>query len=166
LFIILGNFGMIRRSLLTAALICVSSVALAPKTMAQTVDVPFTGTVGGACTFSQVTPGSLGVNQQTNPTALAGGFSGGAFGKVSVMCNAPSLLTVSKPVQTGGPIFTPMFSDAMVNSQFGSTYANGGSALSLQTGSPMMLDVDMIADKGSTLTPGTYNYKVTLTITP
>ncbi|MDM9381422.1 hypothetical protein QUB80_11990 [Chlorogloeopsis sp. ULAP01] len=157
---------MIRRSLLTAALILVGSVALAPKTMAQTVDVPFTGTVGGACNFDQVTPGSLGMNQPSNPTALAGGFTGGAFGQVSVTCNAPSQLTVSQPVQTGGPTFTPMFADAFVNSSSGSTFANGGSPMMLPVGSPTMLNVDMYVDKGSPLTPGTYDYKVTLTVTP
>jgi hypothetical protein len=157
---------MIRRSLLTAALILVGSVALAPKTMAQTVDIPFTGTVGGACNFDQVTPGSLGMNQPSNPTGLAGGFPGGAFGKVSVTCNAPSQLTVSKPMQTGGPTFTPMFSDAFVNSSVGSTNTTGTSPLMLPVGSPTMLDVDMFVDKGSPLTPGTYDYKVTLTVTP
>ncbi|MFQ4143375.1 hypothetical protein [Chlorogloeopsis sp. ULAP02] len=157
---------MIRRSLLTAVLILVGSVALAPKTMAQTVDVPFTGTVTGACNFGQVTPGSLGVNQPSNPTTLASNYSEGVFGQVSVTCNAPSQLTVSQPVQTGGPNFTPIFSDAMVNSLFGSTNATDGSPLMLPPGSPMMLNVDMIADKGSPLTPGTYDYKVTLTVTP
>lgn len=158
---------MIRRSLLTAALIFVGSVALAPKTMAQTVDVPFTGNVGGACSFGQVIPGSLGVNQPTNPTALAGGFSGGAFGKVSVSCNTPARVMVSKPQQTGGPGLFPMFSDAMINSSFGSTNASGAPPMPLPTGGPSVpLDVDMYVDNGSPLAPGTYDYKVTLTIVP
>jgi hypothetical protein len=158
---------MIRRSLLTAALICVSSVALAPKTMAQTVDVPFTGTIGGACTFGQVTPGSLGVNQVTNPTALAGGFPGGAFGKVSVSCNTSANVVTSSPMQTGGPALTPMntpFSAVRLGSS--GSWATNGSPLMLPSGSSIPLEVDMYIDKGSTLTPGTYNYKVTLTITP
>lgn len=157
---------MISRCLLTAGLIVMGSVALAPKTMAQTVDVPFSGTIGGACNFGQVTPGSLGVNQPSNPTALAGGFPGGALGKVSITCNAPSQLTVSQPIQTGGPSFSPMFSDAMVGSPFGYTYAMGGSPLMLPPGASGMLDVDMYVDKGSVLVPGTYSYKVTLTVTP
>lgn len=157
---------MIRRSLLTAALIFVGSVAVAPKTMAQTVDVPFTGNVGGACTFGQITPGTLGVNQPTNPTSLAGGFPGGAFGQVSVTCNAPANLMVAMPVQTGGPTFTPIFSDAFVNSPLGSRNANGGSLSLPPNGGSTPLTVDMIVDKGSPLVPGTYNYKVTLTITP
>ena len=42
---------MIRHSLLTIALIIVGSAALAPETMAQTADVPFTANVGGVCNF-------------------------------------------------------------------------------------------------------------------
>ncbi|WGV25420.1 hypothetical protein [Halotia branconii] len=157
---------MIRRSLLTAVLVIVGSVVLAPKTMAQTVDVPFTGSVNGACTFGQVTPGKLGLNQPTSPTALAGGFSGGVFGQVSVSCNQPARVSISQPQQTGGPAFTPMFSAGHINSPVGSTDSNSGSPLPLPTGGSVPLSVDMIVDKGSPLVPGNYSYITTLTIVP
>ncbi|MEJ1933134.1 hypothetical protein WDZ92_23270 [Nostoc sp. NIES-2111] len=158
---------MIRRSLFAAALIFMGSLALAPKTMAQTVDVPFTGTIGGACTFGQVTPGSLGVNQVTNPTALAGGFPGGTLGKVSVTCNTPASVVTSPAVQTGGPAFTPInnTSSSAVRIAGSGSWAVG-TPLQLNPGISLPLEVDMFVDKGSTLSPGTYNYKVTLTITP
>ena len=158
---------MVRRSLFTAALIFMGSLALAPKTMAQTVDVPFTGNVNGACSFGQVTPGSLGLNQQTNPTALAGGFTGGAFGKVSVICNTPASVITSPPVQTAGPTFSPINTPmSAVRVANGGSWSMNGSPLRLGTGVSLPLEVDMYIDKGSALTPGTYNYKVTLTITP
>jgi len=158
---------MVRRSLLTAALVFVGSLALAPKTMAQTVDVPFTGNISGACSFGQVTPGSLGVNQPTNPTALAGGFPGGVFGRVSVICNTPASVVTSPPVQTAGPAFSPINTPmSAVRVANGGSWSVNGSPLWLGTGGAIPLEVDMYIDKGSTLTPGTYNYKVTLTITP
>ncbi|RCJ28299.1 hypothetical protein A6S26_12265 [Nostoc sp. ATCC 43529] len=157
---------MIRRSLLTAALIIVGSAALAPKTMAQTADVPFTGSVAGVCNFDQITPGKLGLNQVTNPTALAGGFPGGAFGKVFVSCNQGARVSISKPQQTGGPSFTPSYSVGIINSPFGSTDSQIGNSVLLPSGSGLPLDIDMIVDKGSTLVPGNYSYITTLTIVP
>ncbi|MBG1265283.1 hypothetical protein [Nostoc sp. WHI] len=156
---------MIRHSLLTAALIIVSSAALAPKTMAQTADVPFTGNVAGVCNFDQITPGRLGLNQPTNPTALAGGFPGGAFGKVLVSCNQGARVSISQPQQTGGPGFTPVFSVGNINSPFGNTSSQGG-FLSLPPGGGLPLDIDMIVDKGTPLVPGNYSYVTTLTIVP
>ncbi|MBG1245502.1 hypothetical protein [Nostoc sp. NZL] len=157
---------MIRRSLLTAALIIVGSAALAPKTMAQTADVPFTGNVAGVCNFDQITPGKLGLNQQTNPTALAAMFPGGVFGKVIVSCNQGARVSISQPQQTGGPGFTPMFSVGEINSPFGSTSSQGGGSLPLPPGGGLPLDINMIVDKGSPLVPGSYSYVTTLTIVP
>ncbi|MDZ8090138.1 MAG: hypothetical protein RMY16_31980 [Nostoc sp. DedQUE12b] len=157
---------MIRRSLLTAALIIVGSVAVAPKTMAQTADVPFTANVGSACNFDQIIPGKLVLNQTTNATALAAGFPGGQFGKVFVSCNQGARVSISKPQQTGGPGFTPIHSAGMINSPFGSTSSQGGSPVLLPSGSGLPLDIDMIVDKGSPLVPGSYSYVTTLTIVP
>jgi hypothetical protein len=157
---------MIRRSLLTVALIIVGSAAVAPKTMAQTADVPFTANVGGACNFDQITPGKLGLNQPVNPTSLAGGFTGGVFGKVLVSCNQGARISISKPQQTGGPSFTPLNSSGIINSPFGSTNSQGGVPVSLPSGKSLPLDIDMIVDKGSPLVPGNYSYVTTLTIVP
>ncbi|MCC5614464.1 hypothetical protein LC605_05095 [Nostoc sp. CHAB 5836] len=157
---------MIRRSLLTAALIIVGSAAVAPKTMAQTADVPFTANVGGFCNFDQIIPGKLGLNQPTNATALAGGYAGGQFAKVFVSCNQGARVSISKPQQTDGPSFTPIFSAGHINSSFGSTSSQGGNPVLLPPGSGLPLDIDMIVDKGSPLLPGSYSYVTTLTIVP
>ncbi|AFZ22724.1 hypothetical protein Cylst_0367 [Cylindrospermum stagnale PCC 7417] len=162
---------MIRHSLFTAALILAASAAAAPKTMAQTVDIPFAGTVGGGCTFDTPIAGILAVQGPVGtPTSLRGDsfINGGSRGKVNVVCSQPASLTVSLPVQTGGPTFTPIFSDASVESPAGVTSSFPGSSPiplpSNATGTP--LEVKMFVDKGSTLQAGNYQYNVTLTIVP
>ncbi|MBD2293471.1 hypothetical protein H6G06_08210 [Anabaena sphaerica FACHB-251] len=161
---------MIRRSLLTAALIIAGSAAIVPKAMAQSVDVPFTGSVGGVCNVGQVTPGLLGTNSPNNPTSLAAMLPGGSFGQFSVSCNQQALVSTSVPVQTGGPGFIPMFSGSFVNSPYGSSNANSGgtsSSHSIPPGGPTTFSVDMYVDKGGIpLTPGNYSYVTTVSITP
>ncbi len=163
---------MIRRALLTSLFLVLGTLAMAPKTMAQTADIPFTGNVAGACNFGEITPGTLMPNAPTNPTRLsAGTFFGPSSpnampGKVFISCNQSANLMVSKPLQTGGPTFTPMISDARVSGSPGTTTATG-TPLRLMAGTPTTpLSVEMMVDKGGPLVPGTYNYKVTLTVTP
>lgn len=157
---------MIRRALLISALTVTGVAAFASNTFAQTVNVPFNGTVGAVCSFGQPTPGTLGLNTPTSPTALAGGYSGGVFGQVSVSCNQPARVSISKPVQTAGPSFTPVTSAAMISSSFGSTDSNGAPPLSLSSSGTVPLKIDMIVDKGSPLAAGNYSYVTTLTIVP
>lgn len=162
---------MIRHSLLTAALILAGSVAAAPKTIAQTIDIPFAGTVGGGCTFDTPIAGILAVDGAVGtPTTLKGDSftNGGSRGKVNVVCSQPASLIVSLPVQTGGPTFTPNFSDATVESPVGVTSSYPGfNPLPLPSnGTSTPLEVRMFVDKGSTLQAGNYQYNVTLTIVP
>lgn len=171
---------MIRSTLLASALVIIGTVAAAPQTMAQTapnstmpqsIDVPFSGQITGLCNVGEITPGTLAPNTPQNPTRLSAGSTfgpAGTSGRVSVTCNSPASVAISRPVQTGGPAFTAMMSDATVRLPGGPiTGAMGGSPLRLSpSSSPMPLEVGMIVDKGSPLAPGTYNYKVTLTITP
>jgi len=157
---------MINRTLLTSLLIIAATMAVGESAFAQTADVPFTGNVNGACNFGTVTPGTMGTNTPTNPTELAAGYPGGVMGKVSVTCNQPARVAVSAPVQTGGPAFTPVKSEAYLKSPVGSTTNMGGTPLSLPTGNAIPLDIDARVVKDGPLVPGNYNYKVTLTITP
>ncbi len=165
-----------RRSLLTAGLIILGTVAIAPKTMAQTVDVPFTGAINYTCSFGTPTPGTLvgSSSQSTTSTMMAsGGFGGssnyigGVVGKVSVNCNSSARLSVSAPVQTGGPTSTPISgSVAAVRANSTTITTSGNSPLLLSTGFNS-LDVDAAIDnKGVPLLPGVYSYKVTLTVVP
>jgi|GEM_PF-3642242 hypothetical protein len=176
---------MIRSALLTSVVV-LSSVAIAPKTMAQTtpppqsnlpqsVDVPFSGQVTGVCNVGEITPGTLMPNASLNPIMLSSGgvptgtsASNGMPGKVVVTCNSSASIAISKPVQTGGPVFNPVKSDATVRTPSG-LVAGAGSTTPLRLSpnpNPIPLEVGMMVDKGSPLTPGNYNYKVTLTIAP
>jgi hypothetical protein len=163
---------MIRRSLLTAALIFAGSVAVAPKVNAQSIDVPFTGSVGGACNVGQVTPGVLGTysyNLEENPNAFSTYSSGGTPGQVSVSCNQDAEVSVSAPVQTGGPQFTPIFFFVDVYSSFGSSFIdNNGSGIAhiISAGSGTQLEINMDIDKGVALVPGVYDFVTTVNITP
>lgn len=174
---------MIRRTLLASALVIVGTVAAAPQTMAQTappnsmmpqsLDVPFSGQVTGVCNVGEITPGVLMPNTPTNPMILAAGSTitspnAGTPGKVVVTCNSPARVAISKPVQTGGPAFSAMKSDATVRLPGGMmTGSTSTMPLSLSPSpNPIPLEVGMFVDKGSPLAPGNYNYKVTLTITP
>ncbi|GAX34882.1 hypothetical protein [Nodularia sp. NIES-3585] len=163
---------MIRRSLLTAALIVAGSVAVAPKAMAQSVDVPFTGSVGGVCNVGQVTPGVLVADGPTpgNPTALfADSPMGGSRGKVAVSCNQQAEVSVSSPQQTGGPSFIPIWSNSSVESPYGWSNADHNGAISshqIPSGMGIELLVSMHVDKGVALVPGVYSYVTTVSITP
>jgi len=158
---------MMRRFLLTSALILVASAAVSESAFAQTVDIPFTGNVPGSCSFGTATGGTLGVNTTSSPTALGGGYPGGVFGKVSVTCSQASKLTVSAPVKNSGPDFTPSTITGYVNASSSSTSsASGSTPLALTSGTAIPLSVDMMVSNGSTPLPaGIYNYKVTLTVT-
>ncbi|MGD1910458.1 MAG: hypothetical protein ACFB2X_06290 [Rivularia sp. (in: cyanobacteria)] len=157
---------MIRRLLMTCAIVILGQAGMVSKANAQSIDVPFSGTVGGNCTFSDVTPGKLVVNRGTNATTLAAGYTGGVMGKVSVTCNRSSSITVSKPVQTSGPSFTPIMADGYVDSPVGRTSSTSSPLRISSIGRAIPLEVDMKVDKGSTLAPGTYGFKTTLTVTP
>jgi hypothetical protein len=157
---------MIHRTLLTSALIIVATMAVGESAFAQIADIPFTGNVKGACNFGSVTPGTMATNMPTNPTELSAEYPGGVRGQVYVTCNEPARVSVSAPVQTGGPVFTPLKSEAYIKSPVGSATSMGGSPLSLPTGNSIPLDINARVVKDSPLVPGTYNYKVTLTITP
>ncbi|MDJ0677542.1 MAG: hypothetical protein QNJ36_19535 [Calothrix sp. MO_167.B42] len=159
---------MIRRSLLTAALVLVGSVAMAPKTMAESIDVPFSGIVGGGCTFGPVTSGVLIVADGASSTSTAiTSISPGVGGQVSVTCNQPARLTVSQPVQTAGPTLNPVISNGFVNSPTGGTDSSGGNPMALNAdGNPTPLEVGMFVENDSPLQAGIYNYNVTLTIVP
>lgn len=182
---------MIRNTLLATTLLILGTVAVAPKTMAQTappqsmmpqtIDVPFSGQVTGVCNVGEITPGTLVASGMSgsisNPIMLSAGSTSptsspsgsGTPGRVVLTCNSPASIMISRPVQTGGPAFTPVRSDASVRLPGSSTITSSMNTSSsrLPVGpNPIPLEVGMFVDKGTPLTPGTYNYRVTLTIAP
>jgi hypothetical protein len=179
---------MFRNTFLATSLLILGTVTAAPKTMAQTapapnslmpqtVEVPFSGQVTGVCNVGQITPGALMPSTPTNPTGLMSDSptiattsnATASPGKVVVSCNAPASIMVSKPMQVSGPAFNPMKSDAFVRMPGGPTLASAMNTAPTRLpiiANPVPLEVGMMVDKGSPLVPGTYNYKVTLTIAP
>ncbi|HEY9708619.1 MAG TPA: hypothetical protein V6D48_10495 [Oculatellaceae cyanobacterium] len=165
---------LIRRSLLASALGLLSGVAIAPRAFAQSVNVPFSGTVPGACSFNTPTPGTLGVNDTFRPTILLGGTSlGGTVAKgrsgfVQVVCNANANVSISEPIQTGGFRFTikSNFASATLTGANGDVITTSGtSTLPIRAGTTNF-QVRMQTESETIIPPDNYEFYVTLTITP
>ena len=88
--------------------------------------------------------------------------------QVNLKCNAETQLVVNEPTQTGGPSVVLSLAEAFVDSTVGNTSASG-SPLAIPPGVEIPLQVDMrvtAADLRLGFPPGTYTYKVTLTVAP
>lgn len=196
---------MIRRLALTAGFAILGAVAFAPNAHAQTADadaqpqtatesetVPFSGTVGSTCTFTNTQRGILeasGTNSSgaspTYVTANVGVFSqgNGTAGQTTVNCSGGGSLTVAQPNPINVPSgFNPSVTQAIVavttdtapyTSSPGSRFDPGSwsqvqAALTIPTGQDVPLQVGMIAGEkfGSVIPSGMYEYEVTLTATP
>jgi hypothetical protein len=156
-----------RRSIITSALTLVGTVAIASTATAQSTDIQFTGTVPAQCTFQRPTNGVLGFSAQNNTSSLSSQAAGGSPGEVTLLCNTAANLTISRPVQTGGPQITAASATATVTSRLGSATSN--SSLSVpRNATPLPLSVNVNVSNGrrGLLNPGTYTYVVTLTATP
>ncbi|MFB8788987.1 MAG: hypothetical protein U7123_09105 [Potamolinea sp.] len=160
---------MIRSSLLVSTFGLMTCTTFSPSVFAQSVDVPFNGTVPGACTFNNPTPGVVTPNNTFNPTALLGGTSSkGRSGFVQVNCNTSANVTISEPIQTGGFKFSPKssYSNAtLTGANLDFLETTGTSTLPLKAGITNF-QVRMFSESTTVLPPGNYEFKVTLTITP
>ncbi|BAZ27869.1 hypothetical protein NIES4074_02970 [Cylindrospermum sp. NIES-4074] len=174
---------MICRSLLTAAFMLVGTAAVGESALAQSVDVNFTGTVQGSCSFGAVTNGNLAAegSGSTGVVILSSKSSGGSAGQVTVNCNQPAGLQVSIPIQTGGPsgnqagAYVSSGAYSIRSGVYSSTGFDAGPSPSPVTGplpiSPgasrtVTVQMSVTPAPGNTnLQPGNYAYKVTLTIT-
>jgi hypothetical protein len=165
---------MIHRFLLASALGLISYTALTPKTFAQSVNVPFSGTVPGSCAFNTPTPGVLAVDDVVKPTMLIGGTApGGTIAKgnpgfVQVVCNTNANVTINQPVQTSGFKFNIKnnFASASLTGATGDFISTSGtSTLPIKQGTTSFT-VRMQTESDTLIPPGNYDYYVTLTITP
>jgi len=157
------------RFLLTSALILVATATVSKSAFAQTVDIPFSGNVSGGCTFGTPTAATLGINTLSNPTILSSAYTanGGTAGKISVSCSPSAKLSISIPVKTSGPDFTPSSLIGVASTSSGSTNSSSGAApISLPAGNSIPITIDMYVTNSAPLQAGTYNYKVTLTAAP
>ncbi|MEO1432297.1 MAG: hypothetical protein AAFV71_25170 [Cyanobacteria bacterium J06633_8] len=188
---------MIRRYLLTAGLAILGTVAFAPNAQAQTANppsqngsasetVPFSGTVGSACTFSETQPGILEApGSSTFVSGNVGVFSGGngTAGQTTVNCTNGGSLTVAQPNPINVPPgFNPAVTQAIVATETdkapylsspgprfdGGSWSQVIPTLDIAPGADLPLQVAMIAgERGGPVIPsGNYEYEVVLTATP
>ncbi len=150
------------RALVTSALVFAGGALLAPKVLAESVSVPFSGVVPGTCVFKTVTGGQLGETGFGLATPAFGGT--GASGQVEIDCTGPGSLSVGYPIQTGGPTLSGL-RDAQVD-LFGFIVTPNDSPAPIPFGMGVY-PVDMVAENnGGPIDPGAYSFEVNLTITP
>ena len=132
------------------------------------VDIPFTGVVQTTCTFDTPDPGRLVPVGTPIAEVLSSLASGGLPGQVNLKCNADTQLIVNEPTQVGGPSVILSLAEAFVDSNVGNTTSNS-TPLAIPAGVDIPLQVDMRVTAEDTrlgFPPGTYTYKVTLTVAP
>jgi hypothetical protein len=162
------------RSLLVSALVAGSAIVLsAPNVNAQSVNMPFTGTIAATgCTFGTPTTGTLAPTPNVNPTTLSGFPPIGTQSSVRMDCTAPPNMTISAPIQTSGPTFTPTSCTVELlvprfrvveRIRFESCAGTNAPTLIDNTGD---LVVNMSVSNPAGIPSGTYGYNVTLSIVP
>jgi len=155
---------MMKRNILRAA-VAASILGVSGAAFAESVDVPFSGTVTGTAGISTPPP-SEPVIIVPNGTILSSHPSqGGGLTLVGVTCIGQCDLSIAPPNQVNGP----MTSSPGVSWIYGDE--NGTIELTTSEGSPhtiytntdcyVGMEVDMVG-----LPPGTYRFIVTLTLTP
>ena len=167
---------------LSAAFILFLST-IAPQAQAQSIDIPFSGTVSNSCSFSTPSTGTL--TQSANYAAIeSSGISQGKGVQVSVNCGSGGKLTIEPPRAIQVPAnFNVSTLQSIVKRGNGSTpediasASSGGTFTAISTvATPTLilpagnsdLNVGMIAGKNTpgTIPNGDYRYTVKVTIAP
>ncbi len=160
---------MIRYLLLSSGFILASTLTFTASANAQ--EVFASGIVAKSCTFTQSVPGELILN--SGGTTLTS--TGGTPAKVDINCNGDATLTISEPVQNSGSgttVFTTLSATAnngVLGLNVSSKSASPGNILAKSKDENAIgtIEVNMVADNGSQkISPGKYNFTVTLTSTP
>lgn len=157
------------RHLFACVLIVGGAVTLNTTSIqAQTVNLPFSGTMPTNCTFGTPIPGVLAPNGTNRLTT-----DSGSRGSVTLNCLAPANITITAPIQTGGLSFSPTSCTAefyTVGDQRAGTLLRFQSCSGTSPAKPIngsqTLSVGMSVMANSGIPPGEYSYNVTLTITP
>jgi hypothetical protein len=130
--------------------------------------------VTSSCTVEKIQNGKLAVTNDNK--ALSSSISGGISGVVSIDCTGSATVAISQPVRNSGiTTFTDsgdILSATAKNAELDLDTANSGKLSKTITDSEEdgyfgEVKVDMEAKKNSgVISPGTYNFTVTLTVTP
>ncbi|MDM9381423.1 hypothetical protein QUB80_11995 [Chlorogloeopsis sp. ULAP01] len=153
---------------LTSSLILASTLAVDRSVLAQSVDVPFSGTVPVQATFSTPIPGSTEPTIPTNSSGAPTKLESHTPATISVQTSTPATIIVSPPRFVSGTTPDPVGTTYVGFLKFGSTSVSsnvGGGSTTLPEGSTN-LEVAMLVERPDGFTPGTYTYVVTLTVTP
>ncbi|MGD1910456.1 MAG: hypothetical protein ACFB2X_06280 [Rivularia sp. (in: cyanobacteria)] len=158
---------MLKSIALTSGLIVASAIAMENAAFAQSVDVPFSGTVPIQATFTSPTPGEV------QPVVSSGSGSTKRFesqtpAKMTVQTTSDATITVSAPRLVSGPNQDPVGTKRTAFLKFGSTSVssntNGGSA-KLPAGKTDV-EVNLLVERPQAFQRGKYTYVVNLTLTP
>lgn len=172
--------------LISAPLVFLSiTLGVANKAQAQSIDVPFSGTLPSACTFGTITDGVLVKDPARASIAGSAGITGlsvGTAGKVTVTCASAATLTVGVPtpvsvpgtfapairqsiVQRGTSLTPGNLTSANVGGNFDPTIPIPTTPITLPIGASN-LNVAMVAGVNApgSIPSGSYSYTVTLTV--
>ena len=154
------------RFLISSAFVLAGSALIAPQVFAQTVDVPFSGTVPGACSFGTPVAGTLQLDN-------AGNNAGKRLftqnpGQVAITCSQPVSIQVSPPTSSNAISPASQNSSVVVGSgaNLGAAQGTPSAPLLLTNAGTDNLEVSMTHVDNNILAAGTYDFQVTLTVVP
>lgn len=159
---------MFYRLALTSSLLLCSAFPLDSAALAQSVDIPFNGTVPVQATFSSPVFGTAEPTISGSSVGISTQLESQTPATVGVQSSTPATITVSPPQFVSGPTNDPPGTTYIGFLNFGSTSVRsdvGGGIAALPAGSTD-LEVSMLVERPDSFPPGTYTYAVILTITP
>jgi hypothetical protein len=159
---------MFYRLALISSLVLASAFALNQAAIAQSADVPFSGTVPAEATFNAPAPGTAEPTISSSSGGIPTKFESQTPATMGVQTSTPATISVSPPRFVSGPSADPSGTTHIGFLKFGSANLRsdvGGGSVILPAGSTN-LEVGLLVERPVAFTPGIYTYVVTLTIAP
>lgn len=152
---------------LTSSLIIAGSIAFHQAALADSIDVPFSGTVPVEAIFTPPTPGKAEPVIPSNSGGIPNKFESSTPAKIGVQTTTPATITVSPPRLVSGPSQDPSGTKRVAFLEFGSTKVNSNNNGNARLPAGKNdLKVNLSVQRPGAYKPGTYTYVVTLTISP
>jgi len=130
-------------------------------TLAESINVYFSGTVEPRASFSSYTPGKIESISSGKDAKSTNKFESITPAKINVQTSNPTTITVSSPKLVSG-------SSNIVNTQHSATLRVGSSQSSKKNvtlpAGKNTVEVDISLKPNQVFAPGNYNYDVTLTM--
>lgn len=159
---------MFRSLVVTSSLMLVSAIAVSPAALAQSVDVPFSGTVPVQATFSTATAGTAETTVSSGSGASTNTFESLTPATLSVQSTTPATITVSPPRFVSGATPDPAGTIGIGFLKFGSTNVRSdvGSGTATLPAGETQLEINLSVKRPGVFMPGNYTYVVTVSVTP